>query len=162
MEMNERVPQRETRQPRGTEPQEQLPPQQPPQRPAGMGYLVVQVTTASSAIPLAGARVSISETERANVLYELTSGRDGRTERISLPTVPRGASQRPEDGRPFTTYIITVTADGYGTAIYQNVPIFDGITAIQQANLVPVPENGYPDGFTADSPRLFDSRDADL
>ena len=127
-------------------------------RPEGKGYLVVQVTTANTAIPLQGATVIISrdEPESADVLYQLRSGNDGRTERVELPAPPRADSQRPSSDPPYTTYNIEVRMPQYQTGIWRAVPIFDGITSMQQANLVPLPENGYPGDFTLEGPRIFD------
>ena len=125
----------------------------------GTGYLVVQVTTASSAIPLEGAFVTVSyDTENENdVIYELRTDRDGKTARVPLPAPSRSTSQQPENSRPFSTYTVSVSLLGYENAIYNSVPIFDGITAIQQADLIPVPDNRYPDGFTVKRPNLFET-----
>ena len=129
-----------------------------PERQSGTGYLVVQVTTASSAIPLEGAAVRISrdETSAEALLFELRTARDGRTERVTLPAPVRTTSLTPNTEAVFSAYNIEVSAPGYTSVVYNHVPIFDGITAIQQANLTPLPEAGYPDDFTKDDPRLFD------
>ena len=125
----------------------------------GTGFLIVQVTTANTAIPLQGASVTVTrdEPQSAQILYVLTSGEDGRTTRMSLAAPPRTDSLSPGSSRPFATYNIEVSIDGYERAEYNHVPVFDGITAIQQANLVPLPEAGYTDGFALDSSRIFDS-----
>ena len=130
-------------------------------RPLGKGFLVVQVTTANTAIPLSGATVIISrdEPESADVLYQLRSGGDGRTERVELSAPPRIDSQRPSSEPPYTAYNIEVRMPQYQTALYRAVPIFDGITSMQQANLVPLPENGFPDDFTLQGPRIYDERE---
>ena len=83
----------------------------PPAAPdmTGTGYLIVQVTTARGAIPLEGAKVDIRSYEaedtsapetRGDVIASLTSGRDGNTPRVSLPTPPRAASESPGNIRP--------------------------------------------------------------
>ncbi|MBQ3063680.1 MAG: hypothetical protein IJC99_02610 [Clostridia bacterium] len=129
-----------------------------PQTGVGTGYLVVQATTANGAIPLEGAAVTISA--RANgqdVLYELTTGRDGKTPRVSLPAPSRADSQRPGDQPVSSAYHIAVALAGYQKTEYSEVPIFDGIISIQQANLIPVPDNRYPDGFTRRRPDLFET-----
>ena len=128
-------------------------------RDTGTGFLVVQVTTANSAIPLAGAEVTVSGTEngRSDVLYELKTGNDGKTPRVALPAPLRGGSQRPSSVPPFSTYTISVVLGGYEQAIYNEVPIFDGVIAMQQADLIPVPQNQYPDGFTVKRPNLFEN-----
>lgn len=128
-------------------------------RPAGSGFLVVQVTTANSAIPLAGASVTIraGASEGADILYQLRSGPDGRTARVTLAAPPRADSQRPAEEKPYATYEIEVSMPYFTPAEYHDVPIFDGITAIQQANLVPVPDNGRPDPFTLDDARQYET-----
>ncbi|MBO5327011.1 MAG: hypothetical protein J6A84_02695 [Clostridia bacterium] len=129
---------------------------------SGTGFLVVQVTTANTAIPLANAAVTLRESEGGRVLYELRSGSDGRTERVGLPAPPRAASMRPSAERPYAMYNIEVKLDNYENAVYQNVPVFDGITAIQQANLVPVPESGYPSPFTLNDGQRFEGEEPQL
>lgn len=130
----------------------------------GTGYLVVQVTTANSAVPLIGAHVVISEDRSGNadVIYDLRTGAGGLTERVALETLPRAMSESPSDTKPYLTYHIEVTSPGYEKAIYQNVPIFDGITAFQQANLIPVPENGFPDSFSQNGPNIYQNEENSL
>ena len=129
---------------------------------SGNGFLVVQVTTANTAIPLGNAAVTIRDSESGRVLYELRSGKDGRTERVGLPAPPRAESMRPAEQRPYALYNVEVRLDNYENAFYQNVPVFDGITAIQQANLVPVPENGYPSPFTLNDGQQFEGEEPQL
>ena len=57
---------------------------------------------------------------------------------------------------PYQSYNIEVVLPQYESAVYDNVPIFDGITAIQQANLVPLPEAGYGGNFTLNDARPID------
>lgn len=122
----------------------------------GTGYLLVQVTTANTAIPLSDAFVTVSRDNAQNeLLYTLRTGADGRTPRVALSAPAREDSFAPSDIPPFSTYNIAVQARGFGTANYNHVPIFDGITAFQQADLVPIPANGSPDGFTRSSPQQF-------
>ena len=125
----------------------------------GTGYVIVQVTTANTAIPLEGARVRIfrADGERYEVIYDLLSGADGRTERVALPAPARSMSLSPNDGKPYAAYGIEVSSEGYESVAYNAVPIFDGITAIQQANLIPLPEAGYTDNFTLNAPSMFDT-----
>lgn len=130
----------------------------------GTGYLVVQVTTANNAVPLSGAHVVISADEPGDgdVIFELRTGAGGRTERVALETLPRAMSESPGVTRPYLTYHIEVTSPGYEKAIYQNVPIFDGITAFQQANLIPTPENGYSDPFSVNGPTIYQNEENSL
>ena len=132
--------------------------------PQEVGYLVVQVTTASSAIPLEGAAVTVTRDEEKNseILYVLKTGTDGRTVRMSLEAPPRSNSLRYDAGKAFSTYNILVRADGYFDVEYNHVPIFNGITSIQQADMIPIPENGYPDGFSLDRPRIYGTENQNI
>ena len=125
----------------------------------GTGFLVVQVTTANSAIPLEGAQVTVLEdgTDATDVLFELKSDAGGRTPRVALPAPLRALSESPGNQKPFATYNIEVVLSGFEKAIYAHVPIFDGITAMQQADLIPVPDNQYPDSFTQNRPEIFEN-----
>ena len=134
----------------------------PKPTPMGEGGLVVRVTTARGAIPLEGAQVNvrnyIKEGEgRGDVLYSLVTGRDGKTEIVRLPTVARSASLSPGNGTPFLSYNVEVFLEGYYSQRYINVPIFDGIIAVQPADMIPLPENGRTDSQAPDGERFFES-----
>lgn len=131
----------------------------------GTGYLVVRVSTASGALPLSGATVLIrgSEENFSAVIARLTSGEDGLTPKIALLTPPRSLSQSPsQNGKPYASYNVDVYLDGYHSLSAQNVPIFDGITSIQPADLIPVPKNGYPAIRPPYEQRYTESEPADL
>lgn len=134
----------------------------------GRGGLVVRVSTARGAIPLEGARVDVRsmdgalDTGRSDVIASLVSGRDGNTEPISLPAPPRSASLSPGNGKPYATYIVEVTLEGYARQEYLDVPIFDGILAVQPADLIPLAENGRTDRRSPDGERVFEGGGPDL
>lgn len=119
---------------------------------SGTGYLIVRVTTARGAIPLEGARVDIRTYEeeseadpsvRGDLVASLVSGRDGSTPRLQLPAPPASASESPGAGKPpYARYSAEVALDGYRRQTYLGIPIFDGITSLQPAVLVPLPEDG--------------------
>ena len=117
----------------------------------GEGFLVVRVSTASGAIPLSGALVTVRGGEEKNKDFYRSyySAASGLTEKISLPAPPRAFAQEPSQNgaRPYALYSIDVFKDGYQDVFFVNVPIFDGITAIQGANMIPKPENEYGDSF---------------
>ena len=114
-------------------------------KPQGEGYLVVRVTTARGAIPLADAQVRIRKetVEDAGILYALRSDRDGLTPKVSLPTPPRSNSESPQGGIPFATYGVEVFREGYTPLSFQNVPIFPGVVSVQPAVMIPLAE-GFP------------------
>ena len=136
----------------------------PMSNPSGQGYLVVHVTTARGAIPLEGAQVSIRSEEpnsappRSDVIATLVSGSDGNTPILPLAAPPRSDSMHPGSAKkPYALYIAEIRLEGYSDQSYSGIPIFDGITAIQPANLIPLPENGQTDGFSPNSTQSFES-----
>lgn len=136
----------------------------------GQGILVVHVTTARGAIPLEGALVNVRQDApnengvRGDVIAALTTGNDGNTEPLTLPAPQRSESLTPNNGaeKPYSTYHVEVQLEGYYTQNYANVPIFDGIAAIQPADLIPLPENGRTDSRTPDGDRFFESESPNL
>ena len=145
-------------------PMPQTPPYQAPQPQApqyqggGMGGIVVRVTTASGAIPLEDALVTISEYgtgSGGDIVATLRTDSSGLTEKISLPTPPKSLSLSPGNGKSYSSYVIEVKRDGYNTQQYINVPVFDGVIAVQNADLVPLPENGETDRADPYNPGIF-------
>ena len=117
---------------------------------SGEGYLVVRVATASGAVPLVGAFVQIRGGEDSNADFYIStySGSSGLTEKITLPAPSKNLSETPQNKiRPYALYSIDVSNDGYRDLFFVNVPIFDGITSVQGANMIPKPDNEYSDNF---------------
>lgn len=110
-----------------------------PQSTDSIGYLQVKVTTARGAIPLEGATVLLrgSTPETSGILLSLGTDRDGKTERISLPTPPLSASETPNGGTPYALYRLEVAKEGYLPLSIERVPIFPSILSIQPAVLLP-------------------------
>ncbi len=110
----------------------------------GRGYLVVSVRTGSGAIPLEGALVTLrgEENIEGDAIASFISDRSGNTPRITLPAPPRAASESPGSSKPYASYSADISLKGYHTNLYTNIPVFDGITSVQTAYLVPLPEDG--------------------
>ena len=119
----------------------------------GLGYMIVRVTTARGAIPLEGATVMVSDyldentRERGNAIYTLTTNSSGLTDKFALPAPPRSLSMTPGNGKSYLTYNIAVAKDGYYQQNYINAPVFEGITSIQNADMIPLSDNGQTDRF---------------
>ena len=137
----------------------------------GVGRLIFRVSTASGAIPLAGARVIVrdkgdeGDPARGNALTVMYSDRNGRTEVMSLPTIPRSLSLSPQANGappPFLCYDAEVTLAGYQTVNFVCIPIFDGVTSVQPADLIPLPENGREDGIGYGSVTIIESENPNL
>ncbi len=105
--------------------------------------LRVHVTTALGAYPLEGASVTVSSVQNGerSQLYSVTTGPDGLTPPIILPTPPRSASLSPGGGQPFSLYTIEIAAEGFTPIAALNVPMFAGIPAMLPLALTPLPEN---------------------
>ena len=132
----------------------------------GEGYLVVRVSTASGAIPLSGAQVTIRGGEESNSDFyrSVYSGASGLTEKIALPAPSRSQTQNPSVGgvKPYSLYSIDVFYDGYLDLLFVKVPIFDTITSIQPANMIPKPDNEYSDNFAPYDKEIVDGEDTYL
>ena len=116
----------------------------------GTGYLVIRATTASEALPLENALVTVygNQPDFSSVIARLQTGNDGLTPKIALLAPPRALSEVPGNGsRSYATYNISVHKDGFSPLELLRVPVFDGITSVQPADLIPLSENGYPDSF---------------
>lgn len=107
------------------------------------GSLVVSVYTASGAIPIEGAMVTVkgSDAEDSGIKTVVYTDRSGNTAHISLPTPPAKDSEVPGNISPFAKYNIEVDKEGFNSRIFIDVPIFANTTSIQPVNLVP--QNEY-------------------
>ncbi len=128
-------------------------PAPPHAMPLELGYLQVWVTTASSALPVEGAHVTVSYDssggERRTVQYIGETNASGRTETIPLPAVSAQASLSEEgDVRPFTPYNVEVFADGFYRVENLGVPMYGGVRAVQPVRLIPLPEGMTGGEFT--------------
>ncbi len=125
-----------------------------------MGYLVVKVSTARGAIPLEGASVNIRGAERENsgIIYSLSTNSDGMTEKVALPAPARALSEAPGNIKPYALYDVDVFKEGYTDLHFNNVAVFESITSLQPAIMIPLPANKYPDSFDP----VADSNPSDL
>ena len=111
-----------------------------------IGYLVVRVSTARGAIPLENATVSIrgATPQNSGIIYSLETDVSGLTPRLPLPTPPKDNSLSPDQGTPYSLWSIDVFCKGFITARYESVPVYSGITSVQNAELVPLSEGFMP------------------
>ena len=123
----------------------------------GRGYLVVSVRAGEGAIPLEGALVTLrgGDATEGDAIASFITDRSGNTPRITLPAPPRINSESPNGGKPYASYSADISLDGYFTNLYTNIPIFDTITSVQTAYLIPLPEDG---SSRTEEVLLFDAR----
>lgn len=106
------------------------------------GYIIVQVSAANEAIPIADANVMITEeTEKGESLIRiLKTDRSGKTDVIAVPAPPAANSTSPEGINRFSKYNIRVDYPGYYTVENVNVPVFSGQKSIQSVSMIPLSE----------------------
>ena len=141
----------------------------PSRIPSGKGFLIVQVSTAGGAIPLPDVIVTVRDYDPenggdvGNVISSMVTDRSGKTPILSLPAPARELSQAPGSGiLPYALYSIDVQTDRYYENYYANVPIFDGIVAVQPAVLQALPDNEYTDNKGRDTQIFYESVNPDL
>ncbi len=107
-----------------------------------VGYLVVNVSTARGAIPLRDASVTVyfDETANTGVARVLTTDMSGKTDKAALPAPSRQESELAGTNKPYATYTVNVTKDGYYPVTNTGVPVFSGVTSIQPVEMVPLAE----------------------
>ena len=114
--------------------------------PNSKGKLTVKVSTAQGAIPIKDAVVYITSytpnVSPDSETFSLRTNSDGITQTLELATPARSLSLSPGSAVvPNSEYVLIVKKDGYKTAELIGVPIFDGITSIQNVFLVPLTED---------------------
>lgn len=103
------------------------------------GYLLVNARTALGALPVSGARVTVNGAAEPIEVYTDMSG---ATERIELLTPDVENSLSPGSVLPpYSSYNVSVEADGFYTVRTKSVPVFPGVTSVQNVNMIPV--SGY-------------------
>lgn len=117
----------------------------PDRRQDDQGYLQVRTYTAQEATPVPDALVLVLQ--EGQLVRQTLTDEDGLTELIPLDTVGRDLSLTEGTAAPFTTYTVQITAEGYLPVVSGDVPVFGGVTAIQNVGLIPLPEfdTGGPD-----------------
>ena len=110
----------------------------------GGGFITVNVRTAGGALPVEGATVTISRADNSDVVAVMITDSAGTSEVLSLPAPSKETSFIPGSDNVSSFYIVDTYRDGYYEAIVYDVPIFDGVTSIQQVLLVPIAKGDFP------------------
>ena len=122
------------------------------------GYLIVKVSTASGAIPIENASVIVQGKDENNqdILLSLLTDRDGLTPRITLYAPPKELSEAPSpSSKPYSVYNIDVFKEGFYPQHYNGVPIFQNVTAVQNARIIPISEFDAQSPYTTEG-EIFD------
>lgn len=107
-----------------------------------IGWISVNVRTAENASPVENASVIITSMNDGNLIFKATGITDesGQIKKIALPAPSASLSLDSENLiKPYSVYDISVYADGFFRERSVDVPVFAGITSVQQFNMVPLP-----------------------
>ncbi len=120
------------------------------------GYLKIKVDTGNQALPVTGATVTVSS-PTGETLYSLflPPETEGLSENLAIETPEVEESLSPDTDRsPYATVNVQVATNGFYTNFYNGVQVFPDTVAIQEAALVPLPEETSRDaGLEFDIPR---------
>lgn len=106
------------------------------------GFIMVNVRTGGDSMPIEKAAVTVTAISEGARLVIATAITDisGATLRLKVPAPDLVYSQSPDPKvRPYSLFDVNVTAQGYFNARSVDVPVFPGITSIQNFSMVPVP-----------------------
>ncbi|MDE6599805.1 MAG: hypothetical protein K2K34_06980 [Oscillospiraceae bacterium] len=110
---------------------------------SGQGYLQIEVTTASGAVPVRDATVIITEqTDGLDSLIGMViTDENGTTPIVPLSAPPQSFSESPDPSeRPYSEYNISVYKKGFYSIPKLTVPVFDTIKSIQPVSVIPLAE----------------------
>ena len=112
-----------------------------------IGYLISQVYTSNSTIPINDASIAITrkDGDSEDLLAFRTTDSSGRTSSIPLFAPDRSLSETPGHENPFSVYNVRVSHPLYYTVLIENVQIFADNTSLQNVKLVPLREEAELD-----------------
>lgn len=106
------------------------------------GYILVNVRTGDDAEPVVNASVMVTAIAAGNRLV-LASGitdESGKTPVFEVTVPDVSYSLSPDSGiLPYGLFDISVTAEGFFNARSVDVPVFSGITSVQNFSMIPLP-----------------------
>ncbi|MBQ1519044.1 MAG: carboxypeptidase regulatory-like domain-containing protein [Ruminococcus sp.] len=115
------------------------------------GYILANVRSGDESNPVEGASVSVTaliDGQRMMIASGLTD-ENGTTRKLEVPVPDAVHSQAPDPSiRPYSLYDVSVKADGFFDARSVDVPVFSGITSVQNFNMIPVPLMTSPSAET--------------
>lgn len=106
----------------------------------GGGALEFMVFTASEALPVAGAAITVTTRidGESHEMFKAVTNQSGETEPQTLPAPSKELSQHSDNAvQPFSLYDATVTRDGFTRVLLRDIPIFDGVRSIQRVAMIP-------------------------
>ncbi len=111
------------------------------------GRLQVRVSTENQAVPIPGAVITVTKQQngQTELIRTVIADDSGLTPLMDLATKDRRLSLVPNNLKPYAEYTVDVTASGYFPKRFVDLPIYGGVTAIQNVSMIPLPESGSDD-----------------
>ena len=106
------------------------------------GFILVNVRTGDESAAIEGATVMVTAVidGKRMILASGVTNENGTAPKFELPVPAYDLSQSPSSGkRPYNLFDVSVTAEGFFNARSVDVPVFSGITSVQNFNMIPVP-----------------------
>lgn len=113
----------------------------PDAAPDAVGELRVRVTTARGALPVPGAHVLVTRCGEGGVCAACETDESGLSRLFILPTESAVHSLIGVPP-PCARYDVEVIAEGFEPASFSAVPVYEGVTSVQCAELIPRPAGG--------------------
>lgn len=107
------------------------------------GSLQVSVLSEDKASPIFDAMVRITDLVNGSLITELKTNASGQTDTIELPAPPIEYSFSENGVRPYSTYNVTVSANGFETLHIGGVQILSKSMALLNADLKKALPNGF-------------------
>lgn len=106
------------------------------------GFIIVNVRTGDESSAVSGATVMVTalvDGKRMIIASGVTNA-SGTTPKFEVPVPSLELSQAPNQKvRPYNLFDVSVSAEGFFNARSVDVPVFSGITSVQNFNMIPVP-----------------------
>ncbi len=106
------------------------------------GFILVNVRAGNEAAPIVGASVVVTAIDNGKRLLAAAGITDisGTVTGIEVPAPDKVYSLTPNtEVRPYSLFDVSVRARGFFNARSIDVPVFSGITSVQNFNMVPLP-----------------------
>ncbi|MCM1506579.1 MAG: carboxypeptidase regulatory-like domain-containing protein [Ruminococcus flavefaciens] len=106
------------------------------------GYILVNTRTGEDSSPVINASVMITAVVdgRREIIASGVTDESGVSPKFAVPAPDLIHSQSPDTlKRPYSLYDISVTADRFFNARSVDVPVFSGITSVQNFGMIPLP-----------------------
>ena len=107
-----------------------------------IGFILVNVRTGEESAPIQNASVIVTAVIDGNrsIIASGVTNANGTSPRFAVPVPDIEHSQSPDsDERPYNLFDVSVTAEGFFNARSVDVPVFSGITSVQNFGMIPLP-----------------------